>query len=415
MFNDIIIDEIELLRNESELNVMEAMLQTYDKMAVIMENCEDTDIDCFSIYQESKTKNKNDESMFKKIMLFIPRLIASIFKAIRNAFTKSKKQEEKHPIKKAIDVSSDVVSSITRGVQTGVVCVGATGLIYIGIKEFVKFERDGFNSFKGIIHSRKDEVNPETFRKMYNDYNHYCREFINVDEIHKLVNVGMNTDDHNIIIKTFNIQKFGSTVTKELSMIFRKCSGLDAKAGSKIQEYINGTSGVSKGMNKKYQYETFIDKFLFDIYGKSSITNWDSYIEDREKPYTTEEFYDETNTFLNYISNPAFEKQVTDSIADVCCTLRNISKNVAVIDDKDKDGNVKRKNLSSSYSDEILDRYSKYLSQLITNIIYDTTKFIIGIRDECASQIHKLTEELEKKKVEEEEKNDKNDSDSEKK
>lgn len=412
MFNDIIIDEIELLRNESELNVMEAMLQTYDKMAVIMENCEDTDIDCFSIYQESKTKNKNDESMFKKIMLFIPRLIASIFKAIRNAFTKSKKQEEKHPFKNAVDVSSDVISSITRGVYTGVVCVGIGGLIHIGIKEFEKVERDGFNAFKSIIHKRKDEVNPDTFIKMYNGYNKHYMNFANADEIHKLVNVGMNTDDHNIIIKTFNIQKFGSTVIKELSMIFRKCSGLDAKSGSKIQEYIDGTSGVSKSMNKKYQYETFIDKFLFDIYGKSSITNWGSYIEDREKPYNTEEFYDETNTFLNYISNPTFEKQVTDSIEGVCSILSNISENVAVIDDKDKDGNVKRKNLSSSYNDKVLNMYSKNMSQLITNIIYDTTKFIIGIRDECTSQIRKLTEELEKKKSEEEKKTDESSSDS---
>lgn len=407
MFNDIIIDEIELLRNESELNVMEAMLQTYDKMAVIMENCEDTDIDCFSIYQESKTKNKNDESMFKKILLFIPRLIASIFKAIRNAFTKSKKQEEKHPIKKAIDVSSNVVSSITRGVQTGIVLAAATGLMILGREKFNEYANKSIAYFKYRIHKRKDEINPDTFAKMFNDYNKYYSDFINPDEIHKLVNVGMDTDNHNIVIKTFNIQKFGSTVIKELSMIFRKCSGLDAKSGSKIQEYIDGTSGVSKGMNKKYQFEAFVDKFLFDIFGKSSITNWGSYIEDREKPYNTEEFYDETNTFLNHISNPTFEKQVTDSIEDVFSVLKDIiAENVAVIDDKDKDGNVKRKDLTSSYLDNQIQCNSHNLSLLITNIIYHTTNFIIGIRDECTSQIHKLKEELEKKKVEEEKKKD---------
>lgn len=78
------IDNITNVVNESSIDVLDALIDSYDKAELILENYDGDDLSAFSIFQEGKIldevkkKGKND-SMIKKIALFIPRLIAALF------------------------------------------------------------------------------------------------------------------------------------------------------------------------------------------------------------------------------------------------------------------------------------------------------------------------------------------------
>lgn len=82
------IDDIGYSVQESTINVLDAMIKEYDKMSDFFE---------FSIFQEAvvmegkimdEATGKNTfDSAFKKIILFIPRLLAGIVKAIASVFT----------------------------------------------------------------------------------------------------------------------------------------------------------------------------------------------------------------------------------------------------------------------------------------------------------------------------------------
>lgn len=96
------IDQIDQSVNDAEINVLESLIQSYDKALMILENYEGEDIYGFDIFQEGEKwdKFKEDskapvlgnkgESLIKRIAMIIPRLIQKLIAMIQKLFRKNK-------------------------------------------------------------------------------------------------------------------------------------------------------------------------------------------------------------------------------------------------------------------------------------------------------------------------------------
>ena len=93
------IDNIDDCVMEAELNVINAMINEYDKAIMIMENYNGNSYDCFDIFQEGFKDEVNKpvrgvkgESILKRILMAIPRLIALLVKKVKKFFNKEKNE-----------------------------------------------------------------------------------------------------------------------------------------------------------------------------------------------------------------------------------------------------------------------------------------------------------------------------------
>ena len=91
------IDNINSTSISNEINVCESLLISYDKMSVIIENCNDTSYDEFQIIQEGSKldalkedfkKQNEGKSTINKIIFAIPRLLRSLFRLITGKLKK---------------------------------------------------------------------------------------------------------------------------------------------------------------------------------------------------------------------------------------------------------------------------------------------------------------------------------------
>ena len=94
------IDSIETATMEAEMNVMESLIDAYNKSVIILENYEGEDIDSFDVFQEgfkdaiSADKGilgDKSENIFMRILMVIPRLIASFIRFLGKTFSKKDK------------------------------------------------------------------------------------------------------------------------------------------------------------------------------------------------------------------------------------------------------------------------------------------------------------------------------------
>ena len=76
------IDYLDDLIQESEINVLTALCDVYEKTCTIMEHYEGDALSDFDIFQEGFVQESDDvgkkENIIKKILLFIPRLLRAI-------------------------------------------------------------------------------------------------------------------------------------------------------------------------------------------------------------------------------------------------------------------------------------------------------------------------------------------------
>ena len=162
------IDEVETLTMESSVDVIGSMIDSYDKMFTIQENYTGDNLDdvLTSFYQEGqimdevKAKGANDGTI-KKILMFIPRLLAAIVHAIKKAWNGGKSAKgASNALDKIKDAGSDVKSFIASvlsadspekiiGLVVGGVTITATtaGIIF-GIKKGI-FDKLG-NAIKAV-------------------------------------------------------------------------------------------------------------------------------------------------------------------------------------------------------------------------------------------------------------------------
>lgn len=98
---------------ESVIDVYDALTCEYSKICIIMDHYDGNDTSQFSIFQEGEifdkaTGKKNvGESMIKKIIWFVPRLLGAIVSAISSIFTKKNKDEITEDIKNCEKIISD--------------------------------------------------------------------------------------------------------------------------------------------------------------------------------------------------------------------------------------------------------------------------------------------------------------------
>lgn len=163
------IDEVETLTMESSVDVIGSMIDSYDKMFTIQENYTGDDIDdvLTSFYQEGqimdevKAKGANDGTI-KKILMFIPRLLAAIVHAIKKAWNGGKSANEaSSALDKIKDAGSDVKSFIASVLSAdspekiaglvvgGITITAATAGVIFGIKKGI-FDKLG-NAIKAVV------------------------------------------------------------------------------------------------------------------------------------------------------------------------------------------------------------------------------------------------------------------------
>ena len=111
-----IIDQIDDVILESEIDVLQAMSDVYDKAQIILENSDTTDglVSSYAFFQEGEimdqaTGKGKDESAIKKIAAFLPRLIMAIVDFIKKKFTK---KEEAPLVKYTKDSFEKLVKEI---------------------------------------------------------------------------------------------------------------------------------------------------------------------------------------------------------------------------------------------------------------------------------------------------------------
>ena len=114
ILNDI--DQIEELTLEAEMSVLFALCECYEKQAMILEHSTSEDVSEFSVFQEgkfgqfldkvdSKLQKTDGESIIKKILLFIPRILMKMINIIRD-------KRNKHNLDKCVKDLTDVVSAM---------------------------------------------------------------------------------------------------------------------------------------------------------------------------------------------------------------------------------------------------------------------------------------------------------------
>lgn len=102
------IDNIDSVKNDSEIYVIESMINLIDKTFMISEYYDGDDISTFAVFQESdsildkvKKESKKDDNKFITILMFLPRLIKALINSIKipkdskKAIEKFKKNAEK--------------------------------------------------------------------------------------------------------------------------------------------------------------------------------------------------------------------------------------------------------------------------------------------------------------------------------
>lgn len=132
------IDDLEIVTNECAIDVLVSTSMCYDKMMTIMENANDDDISIYPIFREETSvvqegvgeelgKMNEGKSLLNKIIWFLPRLIAAIFKAIKNRLSKSSKIAKDVEIMAKSDKGiKDKLSSIWGKVATSPVGIVAS-------------------------------------------------------------------------------------------------------------------------------------------------------------------------------------------------------------------------------------------------------------------------------------------------
>ena len=155
------IDNIEVVTQESDLDVCLSIYGQLIKQSVILEEYRGDEIEGFSIFQEGeildqvKEKGKNDSAIMR-VIKFLPRLIMAFVDAIKNKITHAKNKYNLHRISQGKDVSKKAIESIKKEkkkspvykliIGASIACgVTAGGTLILRIKDYgpaVEFKDD---------------------------------------------------------------------------------------------------------------------------------------------------------------------------------------------------------------------------------------------------------------------------------
>ena len=118
------IDRIDQITLESQFDICVKLFEYYEKGYRIMEYCDDnTNLDDFAIFQEGfmsnvldkvddKLRPKQGESIFKKALLIIPRLLNKLIQLIRKKFAEHKLNKTIQNVEKTINVFTELYDDL---------------------------------------------------------------------------------------------------------------------------------------------------------------------------------------------------------------------------------------------------------------------------------------------------------------
>ena len=101
------VDDIDVAAIDAEINVIESLIDSYEKSLMILESYTGDNLSAFEIFQEGEKWDKfkedtnapilgnKDESVGKRIAMVIPRLIAALIRLCKKLFTRNKKITQK--------------------------------------------------------------------------------------------------------------------------------------------------------------------------------------------------------------------------------------------------------------------------------------------------------------------------------
>lgn len=219
--NDVLlaIDEIHDVISESDIHVLDALLNSYDKATTIVENYQGSDLSSFSVFQEGGIlddvkKKQKDDPLIMKILLFIPRIVIATFKALRKKISgmkmdditkeispkKLKKCKEKPGLFKRIITSKPMKTiSLISGVSLAIATEQRISNI-ISVSASVK------KNMKDI-----KTINDQDYRnKIINEFK---------ENYHPVVNIQIDDDNRLCIETTFDLGKANDVVNKYMDNV----------------------------------------------------------------------------------------------------------------------------------------------------------------------------------------------------
>jgi len=343
-----LLDVIDEQANQSELAVMEAMILSFDKASTIMEAYDGDDIGCFGMIMESA----NDESAVKKILLFIPRLIASLFKSLRDAMSKKNKAVNiTAPKPLTVKKDSDLGKKLAiAGAGAAVVCAGASVAI-IGPKDLKEMADETVDAVKDKIHKKDDELSfgseSDKFdlEKIRNKYNERMKKA--VDDKRKMlsnIKVGITDKGKWFVDAGPSIWQF-MEFKKEFYLFFAACEGNNKFVTDKDTHH------------KKYTYESFVqDSATFPL-RHTELVNIPWMLCNRGGlKENLDEWINAANESLEYATSKEFENKVTKSLEKLFSDLELAGKT------------------SFSRENSPIDQYSGSNAAITSRFIYDIIK-----------------------------------------
>lgn len=219
--NDVLlaIDEIHDVISESDIHVLDALLNSYDKATTIVENYQGSDLSSFSVFQEGGIlddvkKKQKDDPLIMKILLFIPRIVIATFKALRKKISgmkmdditkeispkKLKKCKEKPGLFKRIITSKPMKTiSLISGVSLAITTEQRISHL-ISVSASVK---KNINNIKTINDQNHRNKIIEDFKENY----------------HPVVSIQIDDENRLIIETTFNFRDTTKIIARYLESI----------------------------------------------------------------------------------------------------------------------------------------------------------------------------------------------------
>lgn len=334
------IDEVETLTMESSVDVIGSMIDSYDKMFTIQENYTGDNLDdvLTSFYQEGqimdevKDKGANDGTI-KKILMFIPRLLAAIVHAIKKAWNGGKSAKgASNALDKIKDAGSDVKSFIASVLSAdspekiaglvvgGITITAATAGIIFGIKKGI-FDKLG-NAIKAVV----AKIKYFTHSKMVTG------------------DVPTTVDESSI---RYTASNDSWTLPVDLDAI-AQCYTIPKGAVENLTR-ISAVSSNSADVYKKYLDE-FTKVRKLDILSKSG------------KEYTTEQVKTKLNTFNGTINN------ILETTDKAVSHMNDLAKTIK--DEKEIDNKTKK------YINDLVAEIQQY-----SGIIRNVTDLVVAVND----------------------------------
>jgi hypothetical protein len=277
------IDNIDITLSESSIAVYDAMLDTYNKAETIMENYTGNDLSAFSIFQEGEILDKatgkgTNDSIIKKIALFIPRLVLAICNAIAKSFEHTSEKVisiPKDKIKKAKKEPGRIKKFFQSKPMKTIALISATAAA-IEIKDFASDKIKLIKQIKADVKEINDNTKrKEIYETFKNEYKPLFGVSINNEDLYIQTNFDINKIDEIVTMYFTNLKK----ILRRYFVDLRGCKDLAA------------VNGIFMSIERDLVRDTFVFEYLtgygMDSSDEIKLTNPIKFTDIRKKFTTT--------------------------------------------------------------------------------------------------------------------------------